>query len=144
MHVAMADQAVRIGPPPSQQSYLKGDTILSVAKETGAEKSNASDQFSSGAEAIHPGYGFLSENVEFAEQCQKEGVIFVGPPSTAIRDMGIKSTSKKIMIDANVPVIGGYHGENQEVWAKLCRFGISICSLRWSFSALKQKRLVTP
>ena len=69
----------------------------------------------SGAEAIHPGYGFLSENVEFAEQCQKEGVIFVGPPSTAIRDMGIKSTSKKIMIDANVPVIGGYHGENQEV-----------------------------
>ena len=69
----------------------------------------------SGAEAIHPGYGFLSENVEFAEQCQKDGVIFVGPPSTAIRDMGIKSTSKKIMIDANVPVIGGYHGENQEV-----------------------------
>ena len=68
-----------------------------------------------GAEAIHPGYGFLSENVEFAEQCQKEGVIFVGPPSTAIRDMGIKSTSKKIMIDANVPVIGGYHGDNQEV-----------------------------
>lgn len=102
MHVAMADQAVRIGPPPSQQSYLKGDTILGVAKETGAE-------------AIHPGYGFLSENVEFAEQCQKEGVIFVGPPSTAIRDMGIKSTSKKIMIDANVPVIGGYHGENQEI-----------------------------
>ena len=120
MHVAMADQAVRIGPPPSQQSYLKGDTILGVAKETGAEKSNASDQFSLGAEAIHPGYGFLSENVEFAEQCQKEGVIFVGPPSTAIRDMGIKSTSKKIMIDANVPVIGGYHGENQEVWTKLC------------------------
>merc|ERR1712117_67047 len=93
---------VRIGPPPSQQSYLKGDTILSVARETGAE-------------AIHPGYGFLSENVEFAEQCQKEGVIFVGPPSTAIRDMGIKSTSKIIMEKAGVPVIHGYHGEDQSV-----------------------------
>ena len=78
------------------------DTILEVAKQTGAE-------------AIHPGYGFLSENVEFAEQCQQEGVIFVGPPSSAIRDMGIKSTSKIIMTAANVPVIHGYHGEDQSV-----------------------------
>jgi len=100
MHVAMADEAIRIGPPPSQQSYLLKDTILEVAKLTGAE-------------AIHPGYGFLSENVEFAEQCQEEGVIFVGPPSSAIRDMGIKSTSKIIMTAANVPVIHGYHGEDQ-------------------------------
>jgi len=102
MHVAMADEAIRIGPPPSQQSYLLKDTILEVAKLTGAE-------------AIHPGYGFLSENVEFAEQCQEEGVIFVGPPSSAIRDMGIKSTSKIIMTAANVPVIHGYHGEDQDV-----------------------------
>jgi len=102
MHVAMADEAIRIGPPPSQQSYLLKDTILEVAKQTGAE-------------AIHPGYGFLSENVEFAEQCQQEGVIFVGPPSSAIRDMGIKSTSKIIMTAANVPVIHGYHGEDQSV-----------------------------
>merc|ERR1719239_1398324 len=102
LHVALADEAVRLGPPPSGQSYLRGDKILQVAKMTGAQ-------------AIHPGYGFLSENVEFAEQCQQDGVIFVGPPASAIRDMGIKSTSKKIMIDANVPVIGGYHGENQEV-----------------------------
>jgi len=102
MHVAMADEAIRIGPPPSQQSYLLKDTILEVAKQTGAE-------------AIHPGYGFLSENVEFAEQCQQEGVIFVGPPSSAIRDMGIKSTSKIIMTAANVPVIHGYHGEDQDV-----------------------------
>lgn len=102
MHVAMADEAVRIGPPPSQESYLKADTILAVAKATGAE-------------AIHPGYGFLSENVEFAEQCQAQGVMFVGPPSTAIRDMGIKSTSKIIMEAANVPVIGGYHGEDQSI-----------------------------
>eukprot|EP00090_Calanus_glacialis_P037295 TRINITY_DN6407_c0_g1_i1.p1 TRINITY_DN6407_c0_g1~~TRINITY_DN6407_c0_g1_i1.p1 ORF type:complete len:700 (+),score=246.56 TRINITY_DN6407_c0_g1_i1:52-2151(+) len=102
MHVAMADEAIRIGPPPSQQSYLLKDTILEVAKLTGAE-------------AIHPGYGFLSENVEFAEQCQQEGVIFVGPPSSAIRDMGIKSTSKIIMTAANVPVIHGYHGEDQDI-----------------------------
>jgi len=102
MHVAMADQAVRIGPPASDQSYLRADKILEVAKETGAQ-------------AIHPGYGFLSENVEFAEQCQKEGVLFVGPPSSAIRDMGIKSTSKIIMEAAGVPVIHGYHGEDQSV-----------------------------
>jgi len=102
MHVSMADEAVRIGPPPSQQSYLLKDKILQVAKITGSQ-------------AIHPGYGFLSENVEFAQQCQEEGVIFVGPPASAIRDMGIKSTSKIIMIDAKVPVIGGYHGENQDV-----------------------------
>ena len=92
----------RIGPPASGQSYLRGDKILEVARATGAQ-------------AIHPGYGFLSENVEFAEQCQKEGVIFVGPPSSAIRDMGIKSTSKIIMEAANVPVIHGYHGEDQSV-----------------------------
>ena len=60
----------------------------------------------SGAQAIHPGYGFLSENVEFADMCAEEGVIFVGPPASAIRDMGIKSTSKIIMSDANVPIIG--------------------------------------
>jgi len=102
MHVAMADEAVRIGPAPSQQSYLKGDHILKVAQETGSD-------------AIHPGYGFLSENVEFANLCQETGVIFVGPPSSAIRDMGIKSTSKLIMEAANVPVITGYHGEDQSL-----------------------------
>jgi len=102
MHVAMADEAVRIGPAASQQSYLRGDTILKVAAETGSD-------------AVHPGYGFLSENVEFANLCQETGVIFVGPPSTAIRDMGIKSTSKMIMEAANVPVIHGYHGEDQSL-----------------------------
>ena len=69
----------------------------------------------SGAQAIHPGYGFLSENVEFAQLCQKTGVIFIGPPASAIRDMGIKSTSKIIMSNANVPVVGGYHGEDQSL-----------------------------
>ncbi|XP_042216401.1 methylcrotonoyl-CoA carboxylase subunit alpha, mitochondrial-like [Homarus americanus] len=100
MHVAMADEAYHIGAAASQESYLRGDKILDVVKR-------------SGAQAVHPGYGFLSENVEFAEQCAREGVVFVGPPAAAIRDMGIKSTSKKIMSEASVPVIVGYHGEDQ-------------------------------
>ena len=101
-HVQMADEAYLIGPPPSQKSYLRQDKIMEVAK-------------ASGAQAIHPGYGFLSENVEFAELCQRSGVIFVGPPASAIRDMGIKSTSKIIMSQADVPIIGGYHGEDQSL-----------------------------
>lgn len=79
---------------------MRGDKIIEVAKKTGAQ-------------AIHPGYGFLSESVEFSDLCQKEDVIFIGPPASAIRDMGIKSTSKNIMLAAGVPCIGGYHGEDQ-------------------------------
>ncbi|XP_048832723.1 methylcrotonoyl-CoA carboxylase subunit alpha, mitochondrial [Brienomyrus brachyistius] len=100
MHVAMADEAFHIGPAASQQSYLSMEKVLEVAKK-------------SSAQAIHPGYGFLSENTEFAELCKKEGLIFIGPPSSAIRDMGIKSTSKHIMSAAGVPIIEGYHGEDQ-------------------------------
>ncbi|XP_060098609.1 methylcrotonoyl-CoA carboxylase subunit alpha, mitochondrial-like [Heteronotia binoei] len=100
MHVAMADEAYAIGPAPSQQSYLAMEKIMQVAKK-------------SAAQAIHPGYGFLSENTEFAELCSQEGIIFIGPPSSAIRDMGIKSTSKAIMAAAGVPVVEGYHGEDQ-------------------------------
>ncbi|XP_007425319.1 methylcrotonoyl-CoA carboxylase subunit alpha, mitochondrial [Python bivittatus] len=100
MHVAMADEAYWIGPAPSQQSYLSMEKIMQVAKK-------------SAAQAIHPGYGFLSENTEFAELCNQEGIIFIGPPSSAIRDMGIKSTSKAIMSAAGVPVVEGYHGEDQ-------------------------------
>ncbi|KAI6063090.1 Methylcrotonoyl-CoA carboxylase subunit alpha, mitochondrial [Aix galericulata] len=100
MHVAMADEAYCIGPAPSQQSYLAMEKIIKVAK-------------ASAVEAIHPGYGFLSENTEFAELCKQEGIIFIGPPSSAIRDMGIKSTSKAIMSAAGVPVVEGYHGEDQ-------------------------------
>ncbi|XP_058815113.1 methylcrotonoyl-CoA carboxylase subunit alpha, mitochondrial [Topomyia yanbarensis] len=100
LHVKMANEAFNIGPPASQQSYLRGDKILEVAKR-------------SGCQAIHPGYGFLSENVEFADLCQREQVIFIGPPASAIRDMGIKSTSKHIMSEAGVPIINGYHGEDQ-------------------------------
>ncbi|XP_075058296.1 methylcrotonoyl-CoA carboxylase subunit alpha, mitochondrial [Mixophyes fleayi] len=100
MHVSLADEAYLIGPAASQQSYLAMDKILHVAK-------------TSGAQAVHPGYGFLSENTEFAELCKKENIIFIGPPSSAIRDMGIKSTSKSIMSAAGVPIIEGYHGEEQ-------------------------------
>ncbi|PIK41446.1 hypothetical protein BSL78_21716 [Apostichopus japonicus] len=100
MHVAMADEAFNIGPAPPTLSYLSKEKIMEVAKK-------------SGAQAIHPGYGFLSENTEFADLCEKEGKVFVGPPTNAIRDMGIKSTSKHIMAAAGVPIIEGYHGEDQ-------------------------------
>ncbi|XP_074154406.1 methylcrotonoyl-CoA carboxylase subunit alpha, mitochondrial [Sminthopsis crassicaudata] len=100
MHVEMADEAYFIGPAASQQSYLSMEKIIQVAK-------------ASASQAIHPGYGFLSENTEFAELCKQEGIIFIGPPSSAIRDMGIKSTSKAIMSAAGVPVVEGYHGEDQ-------------------------------
>jgi acetyl/propionyl-CoA carboxylase alpha subunit len=99
-HVAMADRAVRIGPAPVRESYLLGDVILAVAKETGAD-------------AIHPGYGFLSENAEFAEACAKAGVIFVGPPPDAIRAMGLKDRAKALMAKAGVAVVPGYLGDDQ-------------------------------
>lgn len=89
-----------MGEAASASSYLRGQHIIDIAK-------NAACQ------AIHPGYGFLSESVEFAELCQRENIVFMGPPSTAIRDMGIKSTSKAIMDAAGVPIINGYHGEDQ-------------------------------
>ncbi len=89
-----ADEAHCIGPAPAQASYLNAARILQTAKK-------------SGSHAVHPGYGFLSENVEFAERCSKEGIVFVGPPASAIRDMGIKNTSKIIMSKAGVPIIEG-------------------------------------
>jgi acetyl-CoA carboxylase biotin carboxylase subunit len=99
-HVAMADKAVRLGPPPARESYLRADLILAAAKETGAD-------------AIHPGYGFLSENAEFAEACAKAGVIFVGPPPGAIRAMGLKDRAKALMAKAGVAVVPGYLGDDQ-------------------------------
>ncbi|XP_007256840.3 methylcrotonoyl-CoA carboxylase subunit alpha, mitochondrial [Astyanax mexicanus] len=116
MHVAMADEAYHIGAAPSQQSYLCMEKVLEVAKK-------------SSAQAVHPGYGFLSENTEFAELCKQEGIIFIGPPSSAIRDMGIKSTSKHIMSAAGVPIIEGYHGEDQsdkKLQAEAARIGYPV------------------
>ncbi|UEM18796.1 acetyl/propionyl/methylcrotonyl-CoA carboxylase subunit alpha [Skermanella mucosa] len=101
LHVEMADEAWHIGPAPARESYLRGDAILDVAKR-------------SGAEAIHPGYGFLSENAGFAEACERAGVVFIGPPASAIRAMGGKSEAKALMEKAGVPLVPGYHGEDQD------------------------------
>ncbi|PSF04727.1 3-methylcrotonyl-CoA carboxylase [Marinobacter fuscus] len=99
-HVAMADEAFHIGPAPSSESYLKADKIIDIALK-------------SGAQAIHPGYGFLSENTDFAEACEANGIVFIGPPSPAIAAMGSKSAAKAIMEDAGVPLVPGYHGKDQ-------------------------------
>jgi 3-methylcrotonyl-CoA carboxylase alpha subunit len=100
-HVRLADEAVLIGPPPARDSYLRVDAILQAAMGTGAE-------------AIHPGYGFLSENEDFAAACAREGIVFVGPPVEAIRAMGSKSAAKQLMEAARVPLVPGYHGDNQD------------------------------
>jgi 3-methylcrotonyl-CoA carboxylase alpha subunit len=99
-HVAIADEAIRIGPAPARESYLDIAAVISAAK-------------ASGAEAIHPGYGFLSENAEFAEACRAAGIVFVGPPANAIRAMGLKDRAKAIMAEAGVAVVPGYLGEDQ-------------------------------
>ncbi len=101
-HVTYCDVAVRIGESPALQSYLKGDAILAVAQQYGAQ-------------AIHPGYGFLSENEGFALACTQAGLTFVGPPAAAIAAMGSKSAAKTLMAQAGVPLVPGYHGENQEI-----------------------------
>ncbi|WP_238367071.1 acetyl/propionyl/methylcrotonyl-CoA carboxylase subunit alpha [Mesobacterium pallidum] len=101
MHVAMADAAVHIGGPAPADSYLRGDAIIAAA-------------LASGAQAIHPGYGFLSENPEFVEAVEAAGLTFIGPSASAIRKMGLKDAAKALMEKAGVPVVPGYHGERQE------------------------------
>jgi 3-methylcrotonyl-CoA carboxylase alpha subunit len=100
LHVAMADEAVYIGASPPRDSYLRADRIIEACTRTGAE-------------AVHPGYGFLSENADFARECKKNGVVFVGPPSSAIEAMGSKSAAKAIMGKAGVPLVPGYHEADQ-------------------------------
>lgn len=99
-HVKIADEAVHIGPSPASESYLMGEKILEACLKTGAQ-------------AVHPGYGFLSENVQFCKLLTDNNVEFIGPPTKAISAMGSKSESKEIMINANVPVTPGYHGDDQ-------------------------------
>lgn len=100
-HVKQADEAVYIGESPAAQSYLQIDRIIQAALDTGAQ-------------AIHPGYGFLSENDQFARACQKYNIVFIGPPVDAILAMGLKATSKALMEKASVPLTPGYHGTNQD------------------------------
>ena len=100
LHVQMADEAVYLGPSPSKESYLRGELIIEKSKELGVD-------------AIHPGYGFLSENAEFANLCAENNIIFVGPPASAIEAMGSKSAAKSIMEKAGVPLVPGYHGDEQ-------------------------------
>ncbi|APZ54910.1 acetyl-CoA carboxylase biotin carboxylase subunit [Salipiger abyssi] len=100
-HVAMADEAVCIGGAAPAESYLRGEAIIAAALETGAG-------------AIHPGYGFLSENPDFVEAVEAAGLVFVGPSAKAIRAMGLKDAAKRLMAEAGVPVVPGYHGEEQD------------------------------
>jgi 3-methylcrotonyl-CoA carboxylase alpha subunit len=99
-HVAVCDVAVRLGPAPAKDSYLRMDAIVAAAKATGAQ-------------AIHPGYGFLSENEDFSALCEKEGLVFIGPPPNAISAMGLKAEAKQRMEKAGVPLVPGYHGADQ-------------------------------
>src|SRR5581483_8782658 len=91
----------RLGPPPAAESYLNIDAVLAAAKATAAQ-------------AIHPGYGFLAENEDFAAACQRAGIVFIGPTPAAIAAMGDKAAAKRLMEKAGVPLVPGYHGENQE------------------------------
>ena len=100
-HVSVCDEAVHIGGSAPKESYLRWERIIEAAQATGAQ-------------AIHPGYGFLSENEEFAQACQNAGLVFIGPPPSAIKDMGLKAESKQLMEKAGVPLVPGYHGANQD------------------------------
>src|SRR3982751_4129094 len=100
-HVGFCDEAVHIGGSAPKDSYLRWERIIEAAKATGAE-------------AIHPGYGFLSESEEFAQACAAAGLVFIGPPAAAIQAMGLKAESKQLMEKAGVPLVPGYHGANQD------------------------------
>src|SRR6476659_9938498 len=102
LHVREADEAVHIGPSPAAESYLRGDKIIAAAKATGAD-------------AIHPGYGFLSENADFARAVIAAGIVWVGPKPESIEAMGLKDAAKERMITAGVPVTPGYLGDDQSV-----------------------------
>src|ERR1041384_3158339 len=94
LHVAMADEAARIGPPPARESYLDADAILAAAKRTSAQ-------------AIHPGYGFLSENAAFAEACAAAGIVFIGPTPRQMRDFGLKHTARQLASENGLPMLPG-------------------------------------
>ena len=100
-HVAFCDEAVAIGQAAPKDSYLRWERILQAARDTGAE-------------AVHPGYGFLSENEAFAQACADAGIVFIGPRPDSIQAMGLKAESKRLMESAGVPLVPGYHGADQD------------------------------
>ncbi|WP_207484258.1 acetyl/propionyl/methylcrotonyl-CoA carboxylase subunit alpha [Arenibaculum pallidiluteum] len=133
LHVRMADEAVPIGPAPARESYLRGAAILDAARLTGAE-------------AVHPGYGFLSENAGFAEACGQAGIRFIGPPPAAIRAMGGKSEAKALMEAAGVPLVPGYHGADQDpglLLAEARRIGFPVLVKASAGGGGKGMRVVT-
>jgi 3-methylcrotonyl-CoA carboxylase alpha subunit len=101
LHTRLCDEAHLIGASEPRASYLAIENLIAAAKTAGAE-------------CVHPGYGFLSENADFAEACAQAGLVFVGPPPSAMRAMGLKDHAKELMERARVPVVPGYHGERQE------------------------------
>ena len=114
-HVALADEAIHVGAPSALESYLKIDTIINAA-------------LASGAQAIHPGYGFLSENADFAERCAAADLSFIGPSAEAIRTMGSKQAAKALLETAAVPLVPGYHGADQSaatLLAEAQRIGVA-------------------
>jgi 3-methylcrotonyl-CoA carboxylase alpha subunit len=132
-HVALADEAWPIGPAPARQSYLVIEKIIDAARR-------------SGAEAVHPGYGFLSENAAFAEACAAAGIVFIGPPPAAIRAMGSKAAAKALMERAAVPLVPGYHGENQDLMhlvAEAARIGYPVLIKASAGGGGKGMRVVT-
>jgi 3-methylcrotonyl-CoA carboxylase alpha subunit len=132
LHVEMADEARLIGPPPPRQSYLDGERIIAAARD-------------SGAEAIHPGYGFLSENAEFAEVCAAAGLVFIGPLPAAIRAMGSKAAAKALMQAHGVPVVPGYHGDDQDearLRAEAKRIGFPVIVKAWAGGGGRGMRVV--
>ncbi|MGH7152552.1 MAG: acetyl-CoA carboxylase biotin carboxylase subunit, partial [Acetobacteraceae bacterium] len=133
MHVGAADRAVRIGPAPAHDSYLNIPRLLDAARR-------------SGAEAVHPGYGFLSENPEFAEACESAGLIWVGPPPAAMRAMGSKAAAKELMQRSGVPVLPGYHGADQapeRLAAEAARIGFPVVIKAVSGGGGRGMRVVT-
>src|SRR5262245_33161434 len=115
-HVRFAGEAVHIGAAPAQESYLRIEKIIEAARRTGSE-------------AIHPGYGFLSESAEFAESCAAAGIVFIGPSPQVIRLMGLKSRARRLMAEAGVSVVPGYDGERQDaetLGAKILEIGLPV------------------
>ena len=132
-HVLLADEAWPIGAAPARDSYLRGDAILDVARR-------------SGAEGVHPGYGFLSENAEFAAACAAAGIVFIGPPAAAIRAMGSKAAAKALMAEAGVPLVPGYHGDEQDaalLAAEAARIGFPVLIKASAGGGGKGMRVVT-